>query len=183
VLDREFYLPAPEHLATQSSTNRQGRGDALDADNATRVLDMLREDATRNYDHYLELLNEDEQGKTLDETRPHLARELARITLTLSSYTQWYWKTDLHNLFNFLSLRADPHAQYEIRAYAEPMLDMVRSWVPTAAAAFEEYRLGAFTLSAGMRAALKRMLAGERVDQETSGLSKREWGELQAALG
>ena len=182
VLDREFYLPAPEHLAAQSSSNRQGRDAVLAPDEAARVLDLLREDATRCYDHYLALLNEDEQGRTIDETQPHLARELARITLTLSSYTQWYWKTDLHNLLNFLALRGDPHAQYEIRAYAEPMLDMVRAWVPLATAAFEEYRLGAFTLSATMRAVLKRMLAGEAVDQSCSGLSKREWHELQTAL-
>ena len=182
VLDREFYLPAPEHLAAQSASNRQGRDAVLAPHEAERVLDLLREDAARSYDHYLALLNEDERGATIDESRPHLARELARITLTLSSYTQWYWKTDLHNLFGFLALRGDPHAQYEIRAYAAPMLDMVRAWTPMAAAAFEEYRLGAFTLSAGMRAVLRRMLAGEPVDQQSSGLSKREWAEFQEAL-
>ncbi len=182
VLDREFYLPAPEHLAAQSSANRQGRGGVLPPEQAGRVLDLLREDATRSHDHYRALLNEDEAGATIDPDHPHLARELARITLTLNSYTQWYWKTDLHNLFNFLALRADPHAQYEIRAYAEPMLDIVRAWVPIATAAFEDYRLGAFTLSKGMRAALRRMLAGEHVDQASSGLGRREWTELQAAL-
>jgi thymidylate synthase (FAD) len=182
VLDREFYLPAPEHLAVQSPSNRQGRGETLEADEAARVLDILREDATRSYDHYLALLNEDEDGRTIDETRPALARELARITLTLNSYTQWYWKTDLHNLFNFLALRGDPHAQFEIRAYAAPMLETVRAWVPIATAAFEDYRLGAFTLSAGMRAALRRMLAGETLDQASSKLGKREWAELQAAI-
>ena len=182
VLDREFYLPAPEQLAKQSTGNRQGRDVPLAPEEAERVLDLLRDDATRCYDHYLALLNQDERGETIDENRPHLARELARITLTLSSYTQWYWKTDLHNLLNFLALRGDPHAQYEIRAYAEPMLDMVRAWVPLAASAFEEYRLGAFTLSASMRATLKRMLSGQAVDQASSGLSKREWAELEAAI-
>ena len=183
VLDREFYLPAPEHLASQSRSNRQGRDAVLAPDDAHRVLDLLREDATRSYDNYLALLNEDEHGDTIDQSRPHLARELARTTLTLSSYTQWYWKTDLHNLFNFLALRGDPHAQYEIRAYAAPMLDIVRAWVPMASAAFEEYRLGAFTLSAGMRSAVRRMLAGEHVDQASSGLSKREWTEMMASIG
>ncbi len=182
VLDREFYLPAPAHLAAQSSSNRQGRDEVLAPDESARVLDLLREDATRSYDHYLALLNEDEQGETIDPNRPRLARELARITLTLSSYTQWYWKTDLHNLFNFLALRGDSHAQYEIRAYAEPMLAMVRAWVPIATAAFEDYRLGAFTLSGAMRAALRRMMAGEAVEQASSGLSKREWSEFQAAI-
>ena len=182
VLDREFYLPAPEHLAAQSAANRQGRGDTLPAGDAARVLDILRADATRAYDHYLDLLNEDEAGQPADATRTGLARELARMTLTLNSYTQWYWKTDLHNLFNFLALRGDPHAQYEIRAYAAPMLETVRAWVPLASAAFEDYRLGAVTLSAGMRAALARMLAGEQVDQPNSGLGKREWAEFQTSL-
>jgi len=118
ILDREFYIPAPEHLAAQSAVNRQGRGDVLDGAEAAHVLDLLREDATRTYDHYAEMLNEDEAGAARDPSRQGLARELARMNLTLNTYTQWYWKTDLHNLFHFLSLRADAHAQYEIRAYA-----------------------------------------------------------------
>src|ERR1700683_5055235 len=130
ILDREFYLPAPEHLAAQSAVNRQGRGDVLAGEEATHVLDLLREDATRSYDHYAEMLNEDETGAARDPSREGLARELARMNLTLNTYTQWYWKIDLYNLFHFLSLRADAHAQYEIRAYAEAMLETVRRWVP-----------------------------------------------------
>jgi thymidylate synthase (FAD) len=183
ILDREFYIPAPEHLAAQSAVNRQGRGDILEGEEAARVLDLLREDATRNYDHYLEMLNEDEQGKRLDETRAGLARELARMNLTLNAYTQWYWKTDLHNLFHFLSLRADAHAQYEIRVYAEAMMGVTDAWVPMAAGAFRDYRLGAVTFSAQMLAILRRMVEGEAVAQEGSGLSKREWRELMEALG
>jgi len=105
------------------------------------------------------------------------------MNLTLNTYTQWYWKTDLHNLLHFLSLRADAHAQYEIRAYAEVMLAMVRAWVPMTCAAFEDYRMGAVTFSAGMLAAVRRMLAGEPVMQKDSGLSQREWAEMMAALG
>jgi thymidylate synthase (FAD) len=183
ILDREFYLPAPEHLAAQSAVNRQGRGEILEGAEAARVLDLLREDATRNYDHYLEMLNEDEQGAKLDESRAGLARELARMNLTLNTYTQWYWKTDLHNLFHFLSLRADAHAQYEIRAYAEAMMGMAEAWVPIAAGAFRDYRLGAVTLSAQMLGVVRRMVAGEQVEQPGSGLSKREWRELMEALG
>jgi thymidylate synthase (FAD) len=182
ILDREFYLPAPEHLAAQSETNRQGRGAVLEGEEAARVLDLLREDATRNYDHYLEMLNEDEAGTARDPARQGLARELARMNLTLNAYTQWYWKTDLHNLFHFLSLRADAHAQYEIRVYAEAMLRSVEAWVPHCAEAFRDYRLGAVTLSAGMLAAVRRMLAGEAVDAKDVGLSPREWRELLAAL-
>ena len=183
VLDREFYIPAPDQLAAQSSANRQGRGELLEGEEASVVLAMLREDARRNYDDYLAMLNEAPDGTVLDPSRQGLARELARMNLTLNTYTQWYWKTDLHNLLNFLSLRADAHAQYEIRVYAEAMLQTVRAWVPLTCAAFEEYRLDAVTLSAAMLAVLKRMLAGEAVTQETSELSKREWRELMVAVG
>jgi thymidylate synthase (FAD) len=183
ILDREFYIPAPAQLAAQSAMNRQGRGAVLEGEEAARVLDLLREDASRNYDHYVEMLNEDEAGQPIDPSRQGLARELARMNLTLNAYTQWYWKTDLSNLFHFLSLRADAHAQYEIRVYAEAMMTMAEAWVPIAAGAFQDYRLGAVTLSAQMLAILRRMLAGEAVEQAGSGLSKREWRELMETLG
>jgi len=182
ILDREFYLPAPEHMAAQSAANRQGRGEVLAGEEAAHVLDLLRADATRCYDHYVEMLNEDEGGARRDPSRRGLARELARMNLTLNTYTQWYWKIDLYNLFHFLSLRADAHAQYEIRSYAEAMLGTVAAWVPLAHQAFLDYRLGAVTLSAQMLAAVRRMLAGEAMDQASSGLNRREWAELMAAL-
>jgi len=182
ILDREFHIPRPEHLATQSTTNRQGRGAVLEGSEAAQVLQLLTTDAERNYDHYLEMLNEHPDGSPIDPDRQGLARELARMNLTLNTFTQWYWKIDLHNLFHFLSLRADPHAQYEIRVYADTMLAIVRQWVPLACAAFEEYRLNAATFSATMLGVLRRMLAGEVVTQETSGLNKREWNEFQSTL-
>ncbi len=182
VMDREFYIPAPEHLAAQSAANRQGRGVVLQGEEAGEVLGLLRDDAGRNYDHYARMLNETADGTVVDESRQGLARELARMNLTLNTYTQWYWKTDLHNLLNFCALRADPHAQYEIRVYADAILDMVRAWVPATYAAFCDYRLGAVTLSAQMLAVVRRRLAGEAVEQATSGLSKREWDELAATL-
>ncbi len=172
ILDREFYIPAPEQLAAQSESNRQGRGALLEGAAAEQVLGLLRSDAAMCHDHYISMLND--QG---------LARELARMNLTLNSYTQWYWKSDLHNLLHFLSLRADAHAQYEIRVYAEAMLAMTEAWVPQTVAAFRDYRLGAVTFSASMLAVLRRMLAGETVEQAGSGLSKREWAEMMAALG
>jgi thymidylate synthase (FAD) len=177
ILDKEFYIPAPEQLAAQSVTNRQGRGDVLDGEEAANVLHLLRSDAERTYANYAVMLNE---GEAADPTRRGLARELARMNLTLNTYTQWYWKTDLHNLFQFLSLRADAHAQYEIRVYADAMLRLTEAWVPVAAAAFRDYRLGAVTLSAAMVVVLKRMLAGEAVTRETSGLNRREWEEFAA---
>jgi thymidylate synthase (FAD) len=183
VMDREFYIPAPEQLAAQSASNRQGRGEVLGGADAARVMDLLRQDATTAYDHYIEMLNEDESGATLDPVRQGLARELARMNLTLNTYTQWYWKTDLHNLMNFLRLRADAHAQYEIRVYAEAMLRVLEAWVPAVAEAFRDYRLGAVTLSAQMLDITRRLLAGEAVEQASTGLSRREWRELMQMLG
>ncbi len=183
VLDREFYIPTPEQLAAQSSSNRQGRGEVLSGPEAQEVLNLLRDDAMRNYDHYMFMLNEEADGSPADPGRQGLARELARMNLTLNAYTQWYWKADLHNLLHFLSLRADTHAQYEIRAYADAMLSVVKAWVPQTYAAFADYRLGAVTFSAQMLAILKRMLGGEEVAQAESGLSKREWTEMMIALG
>ena len=175
ILDREFYIPAPENLAAQSTVNNQGRGEVLAGEEAARVLDILREDAMRSYDHYEAMLSQDgQQG---------LARELARMNLPANVYTQWYWKVDLHNLFHFLRLRADAHAQYEIRVYAEAMCRIVKDWVPLAYGAFEDYRLGGATLSGKAIEVLKRRLKGEMVTQETSGMSKGEWREFEGVWG
>ncbi len=175
ILDREFYIPAPEHLAAQSTVNNQGRGEVLTGEESARVLDLLKSDANRAYDHYEAMLSQDgQQG---------LARELARMNLPANIYTQWYWKVDLHNLFHFLRLRADPHAQYEIRVYAEAIAACVKDWIPLAYAAFEDYRMGGVTLSAKAIAVVKRMLTGEKVTQETSGMSKGEWREFEGVLG
>jgi thymidylate synthase (FAD) len=182
IMDNEFYIPAPAQLAAQSASNRQGRGDVLEGDEAARVLDLLRDDSQRQYDHYADVLNENDAGEAIDPARRGLARELARMSLTLNFYTQWYWKIDLHNLMHFLSLRADPHAQHEIRVYAEAMLDVMRRWVPLCHDAFVQHRLQAITLSAGALAVVKRLLAGEKVTQATSGLGKREWIEFQVSL-
>lgn len=181
VLDREFYIPEPEHLAAQSASNRQGRGDVLQGEEAAEVLAILRRDAERAYDDYALMLNDGSEGKQRDD-RVGLARELARMNLSLNYYTQWYWKTDLHNLMGFLRLRADAHAQYEIRAYADVMMDVMAAWVPLAHAAFLEYRMGAVQLSATGVKAVRRMIAGETVSQEDSGLTKREWTELLSSL-
>ncbi len=183
ILDNEFYLPAADQIAAQSQSNRQGRGEALSPRQAQRVLDLLREDALRAHRDYTELLNEDEAGNVIDPARQGLARELARMNLTLNFYTQWYWKTDLHNLLNFLSLRADQHAQYEIRVYAEAMISTLERWVPITAAAFRQYRLGGAHLSANALAVVKRLIAGEQVAQADSGMTRREWTELMEVLG
>lgn len=175
IMDREFYIPQPEQLAAQSTVNNQGRGAVLQGDEAARVLEILKSDAARSYDNYESMLSQDgQQG---------LARELARMNLPANIYTQWYWKVDLHNLFHFLRLRADAHAQYEIRVYADAIARVVADWVPVAYAAFQDYRMGGTTLSARAMAVLKRRLAGETVTQEDSGMSKGEWREFVEVWG
>jgi thymidylate synthase (FAD) len=183
IMDKEFYIPAPEQLAPQSKINNQGRGAAtLSAAESARVLEILKGDSERVYDHYQELMGQESESLAGENDRQGIARELARMNLTLNYYTQWYWKIDLHNLMHFLRLRADSHAQYEIRAYADVMCEVMKKWVPLAYGAFEEYRLGAANISKTGLVVVKRMLAGEQVTQETSGLTKREWDELMEKL-
>ena len=182
ILDKEFYLPAVENLAAQSQSNRQGRGDILTGDQAKKVLDLLKKDAEQTYDNYETMLNERYDGSVIDEKQVGLARELARMNLTLNTYTQWYWKTDLLNLMNFLRLRADHHAQYEIRAYADAMLDTVKKWVPITYDAFMDYRVGGTEVSSKGKKIIQKLIGGEEIDVEKSGLSKREWNELMTAF-
>jgi thymidylate synthase (FAD) len=183
ILDNEFYIPKPEHLAAQSLSNRQGRDKVLEGDWAERVLQLLKEDALRAYDHYQEMLNMDDTGNVVDSERDGLARELARMNLPVNFYTQWYWKIDLHNLMHFLSLRADSHAQYEIRAYADVMLDVLKRWVPLTHQAFTDYRQGAVTLSGKAMQVVRALVSGEKITRESVGLSLREWRELEESLG
>jgi thymidylate synthase (FAD) len=182
ILDKEFYIPAKEQLSAQSTNNRQGRGDLITGQQADEVLKILKDDAVRTYDNYEKMLNERFDGTVIDEKKSGLSRELARMNLTLNSYTQWYWKTDLLNLMNFLFLRGDSHAQYEIRVYAEKMLDTVKKWVPITHAAFLDYRVGAAHLSSKGLKIVKSMINGNKVSYEDSGLSKREWNELMEVI-
>lgn len=182
ILDKEFYIPAKEHLSAQATNNRQGRGELITGQQADEVLKILKDDAVRTYENYEKMLNERFDGTIIDEKKSGLARELARMNLTLNSYTQWYWKTDLLNLMNFLFLRGDSHAQYEIRVYAEKMLDTVKKWVPITHAAFLDYRVGAAHLSSKGLKIVKSMINGNKVSYEDSGLSKREWNELMEVI-
>ncbi|WP_373030165.1 FAD-dependent thymidylate synthase [Sulfitobacter sp.] len=180
ILDREFYIPTPEHTNAQSVVNNQGRGGVLEGAEAARVLEILKTDSNRAYDNYEAMIAE-----TGPDGQPQdgLARELARMNLPTNIYTQWYWKVDLHNLFHFLRLRADAHAQYEIRVYADAICNVVADWVPAAYKAFEDYRLGGATLSHTSLDCIRRMLKGEEVTQETSGMSKGEWREFEGVIG
>ncbi len=183
ILDKEFYIPAKEQLSAQATNNRQGRGELITGQQADEVLKILKDDAVRTYDNYEKMLNERFDGTIIDEKKSGLARELARMNLTLNSYTQWYWKTDLLNLMNFLFLRGDSHAQYEIRVYAEKMLDTVKKWVPITHAAFLDYRVGAAHLSSKGLKIVKSMINGNKVSYQDSGLGKREWNELMEIIG
>jgi len=183
ILDKEFYLPTKENLAAQSKNNRQGRGDLIDGEQANDILKILKEDAEKNYNDYETILNERHDGTLVNESKKGLARELARMNLTLNTYTQWYWKTDLLNLLNFLSLRADDHAQYEIRAYADVMIDSLKRWVPITYEAFMDYRIGGMELSSKGKSVISKMIKGKSCDFENSKLSKREWNELMESFG
>ena len=182
ILDKEFYLPSNKNLAAQSQNNRQGRGDIIDGDQAKEVLNLLKSDAERTYENYEKMLNQRYDGSIIDEKKLGLARELARMNLTLNTYTQWYWKTDLLNLMNFLRLRVDHHAQYEIRAYADVMLDTLKRWVPITYEAFMDYRVGGTEVSSKGKTVLQKLIQNKKVSLEDSGLSKREWNELMEAM-
>ncbi len=182
ILDKEFYLPNKENLAAQSKNNRQGRGDVISGTQAQEVLNLLKNDAERTYNNYEEMLNERYDGSIIDENKTGLARELARMNLTLNTYTQWYWKTDLLNLMNFLRLRADHHAQYEIRAYADAMLNTLKKWVPITYDAFMDYRVGGTEVSSKGKEVIKKLINGENISIDETDLSKREWNELMQAF-
>ena len=200
VLDREFYVPdqefvrlqkaqrqtapaqtslfgevdadGPKHTAAQSTTNKQGRDEVLERDAAMQTLREIGRVSSGAFTAYAKLLG--------DEERPGLARELARVVLPLNTYTQWYWKIDLHNLLHFLQLRADAHAQYEIRAYADELMRITEAWVPLTTRAFRKYRVGGAQLSADALEAVRRRLRGENA--QGTGLSAGEWRELVALI-
>ncbi|QMV46367.1 FAD-dependent thymidylate synthase [Wolbachia pipientis] len=171
ILDNEFYIPKPEHIAKQSDNNKQGSGEAFDPDISKKIIDSLTNDSNLVYSHYEKFI---EKG---------LAREIARTNLTLNYYTQFYWKIDLHNLLHFLKLRADKHAQYEIRVYAEVMLDIIKKWVPLAYNAFIEYCLESACISRTGLEIIRKLIKGENVTREESNIGKREWDELMFILG
>ncbi len=170
ILDDEFYTPKPEQVAKQSDNNKQGSGEAFDPDTSKEIIDSLTNDSNLVYSHYEKFI---EQG---------LAREIARTNLMLNYYTQFYWKIDLHNLLHFLKLRADKHAQYEIRVYAEVMLDIIKKWVPLAYNAFVEYCLESACISRTGLEIIRKLIKGENVTRKESNIGKREWGELMSIL-
>jgi thymidylate synthase (FAD) len=181
ILEDEFYIPKIANLAEQSSSNKQGRGKKINEDLAAKIIKILKDDSTRCYNNYLWMLNENNtQG--YDETRDSLSRELARINLTLNTYTEWYWKIDLHNFMHFLSLRADHHSQFEIRAYADVLIKILKKWVPITYKAFCSYMLNSAELSQEALQVIKELIKGKKVNKDSTGLTNREWEELQQLL-
>ena len=162
----ECYIPDCSHIALQSEDNKQGRmNEPVDAETAAKVQELLQKQNESAFDTYHELLD---MG---------IAREIARVDLPLSLYTEFYWQIDLHNLFHFLALRLDGHAQYEIRAYAEVMLEIIRAVCPIATEAFENHKIKGRSFSGKEVKAIKAMLKGEEVD-----LTEREREIFEAKL-
>lgn len=181
ILSREFYVPAPEDIAPQSTTNKQGREGGYEDHEKSIIALRLEASMTDSFDYYEGLIDK--------ENGFDLARELARIVTPMSTYTEWYWKVNLHNLLHFLTLRADPHAQKEIRVYAETILDLVKGWVPAVGEAFEDYMRQAMLLSAQEVVILKAIMDGGGAlwDAPTvaavRALSKRELDAFVKAFG
>ena len=179
VLDREFYVPEINQLGSQSTTNKQGRSESLNKNFAKQAQKLIKDNSNQLYDDYQNLLNGNLLNTDEYEDGEGLARELARTTLPLNYYTQWYWKVDLHNLMHFLKLRADSHAQYEIQIYAEKMIDVLKKWVPLTYEAFEDYRNNSYQLSKEAVKILKDILAGKKINVKKYKLSPRELRELE----
>jgi thymidylate synthase (FAD) len=149
VMKDEFYVPSPEHIRPQSESNKQGRSDErFTPEVEAEIIKQMQDEQRASYEGYEKLLCQ------------NVAREIARNNLPLSLYTEWYWQIDLHNLLHFLRLRMDPHAQYEIQAFAEAMAKCAKAVAPLAYEAFEEHHLGSITFSQKESEALAALLEG-----------------------
>jgi thymidylate synthase (FAD) len=169
---KEFYTPSPLDMAEQSKNNKQGRGEALTPAQAEQVADQIESFSRIARFNYESLLNE-----------AALARELARMGITLNYYTQWVWKCDLRNLLHFIKLRMDPHAQLEIRRYAEEIWRIVQAWVPSAANAFEEHQLYATHFSRMESAILQEIVNQDGIKDKIAHLKPRQQAAFLLKLG
>ena len=162
VMTDECYLPPDDQITGQSEDNKQGRDELqVPPELRKKVLDILRRDQGNVYASYKELINDG------------IARELARINLPLSLYTQWYWQMDLHNLFHFLELRMDPHAQWEIRQYADAIAKITSAVAPAAYDAFQRHRLNGHHFSSEEIEVIRGLLRGE--ENRLTGLKRKEF--------
>ena len=177
ILDKEFYIPKPADLKPQSKTNNQGRSGEISSKEKKSYVDLIKSSSEQDFENYSDLLNQDESGNIKNPEKTGIARELARMTLPLNTYTQWYWKIDLHNLMHFLALRFDYHAQYEIRIYASIMMKILKKWVPLTYDAFIKNRIQALTLSSNGIEFIKSKLKNKTFNKKK--ISKRELENLR----
>ena len=201
VLPNDFYIPSYENISTQSKNNKQGRGDILSTEDAKKIAEILTNDANHCYNNYKNMIDgnipsTDNNIENLQEDNSNgIARELARMNLTLNFYTEWYWKTDLHNLLHFLNLRLHPHAQYEIREYAKVILDIVEKWCPMSSNAFKKHILNSVNISSVAKDLLKLISKhgtestwfkdfNNNLDKNLSeiNISKREYNEILSII-
>ena len=171
IMDKEFYTPSNENLGLQSACNKQGTEGRLDETVANTAIKDIVSHSNYAYDLYQQMI---EGG---------ISREIARMVLPINIYSQWYWKVDLKNLLDFLKLRTNPHAQYEIRVYAEEIEKILSQWLPITYSAYKNHTKDGVSFSSKAMKVMKSMMAGDMMDQETSGLSKREWDEFTAQIG
>ena len=178
ILESEFYLPHQKNIQAQAKSNNQGREDLLNDRETKEYLELIKKNSRLGFKDYRQLLNENDDGKIINQNKTGVARELARMVLPLNTYTEWYWKIDLHNLMHFLSLRFDHHAQYEIRVYAEKMLEILKKWVPVTYEAFVTHRLENISLSKNGVDYIKNLIHGNK--NKKIKISKREEKELKS---
>jgi len=169
VLPEEFYVPNVEDVLPQSVQNKQCRGGEISSNEAQSAVDLIQETCELAYKNYQKLLSSDDESQGI-------AREIARGVLPVNMFTEWYWKIDLHNLLHFIKLRIHPHAQYEIRLYAEILAKIVEAWCPVTYNAFQEYVLDSVTLSKSQINVLKKLIDKSQIAK--TGLSKREETDL-----
>ncbi len=181
ILENEFYIPNKQNMQSQTKLNNQGRDKQLDHLETKEYLELINNQANESFEKYKYLLNEDDSGIIRNKNKNGLARELARMVLPLNTYTEWYWKIDLHNLMNFLCLRFDYHAQYEIRVYAEKILEIMKKWVPYTYEAFILHRLENINLSKNGIQYIKNLIHGK--ENKNTKISRREQDELKEKFG
>ncbi len=172
IMEKDFYVPQSEQIKTQSKSNKQGRAETIANEENQAIREAIKDICEKSFATYDAFLDFD----------TNLAKEIARIVLPVNVYTQFYWKIDLHNLLHFLKLRADKHAQYEIRVYAEAMIDILKLWTPITYQAFADYQLNATTFSNAEIAVIKKIIKGEKINKEDFKISKREWENLKDTL-
>lgn len=183
ILKSEFYFPEICDVCEQSADNKQSRGTTVDESYAAKIIDMIKQDSLRLYDHYQLMLNIDESGNIVDQSRPSIAREISRIMLPLNTYTEFYWKIDLHNLLRFIKLRISEHAQLEIRKYACAIADIIKAWMPYTYEAFENHVLKSHVVSDECMKVLKKLVNQEEVNYSDYSIGRSEWNDLMNKIG